>query len=80
MPTIPNIPWRKDVSDDDPCQVVKEQSIGGLYISCRGKCPSRKNPKCKLQKRRAHSRQPWQDLSDPEVGDPNFEYRCICDN
>jgi hypothetical protein len=77
--TIDKIPWENKVNDDDWCQPVKEQKIGGVFIKCKGQCPSKSSPNCVLQKRRVGSEQDWKDVPDSmEVGDSNYEYRCIC--
>ena len=79
MPTIPDIPWKNDVDEKDPCQPVKEQGAGGVYISCKGQCTVDHRPNCILQKRKAGSTQPWEDVPDSyEAGDNSAEYRCLC--
>lgn len=71
------IPWENEVDDDDRCQVVKEKKMGGDLVKCKGACS--KGDNCVLQKKKARSKQPWQDVSDSlEVFDKAYEYRCIC--
>ncbi|WP_432784418.1 hypothetical protein AAJV73_09165 [Cyanobium sp. BSA11S] len=72
-----NLPWRSSVSDDDPCQAVKVQRMGGLLISCRGRCMT--GGPCRLEKRPAWSSQNWRLVPGSlEVATPGFEYRCRC--
>ncbi len=72
-----NLPWRISVSDDDPCQPVKQQRMGGLLISVRGRCPSVRP--CRLMKRRAGSTDPWVRVpANVEPATPGYEYRGAC--
>jgi hypothetical protein len=71
--------WNGEVSEDDPCQPVKEEKIGGIMIFCKGKCPS-KDSRCGILKSRPRgSEQPWKDLGDgPSKYEPKLEYSCHC--
>ena len=80
-PKVQELKWNGEVSDDDPCQPVKEQKAKDqIIIICKGKCPA-KGRKCEtLKSRRAGSDEkvPWQDESQPAVYDSTKEYRCAC--
>lgn len=76
--------WSDEVSDDDPCQPVRQREDGKATgrVVCKGKCPGKRQTCGRIEARALGTDDPWKPAGGGFVAEAsynsNLEYRCVC--